>query len=168
MTDTIWHCERCGRPCEQGDAAPRCPAHGLRWRMVRNACGSDVLVVREGLALLTRRGHAPHEGSWDLPGGFADNGEHPEDTARRELREELGIDVELVGLLGIFVYPYGGPDADFVQATTYVGHTTGEPRIVDGEVAEVAWFAPHELPLAEMPPGRRDPIDVWLRSLDGG
>lgn len=164
--DAPRHCEVCGARCDLGGPAPSCPEHGLRWRMVRNACGSDVLVVRDGKVLLTRRGNEPDRGCWEVPGGFADNGEHPAATAKRELLEELGVHVELIDLLGIFVYPYGGPDADFIQATVYLAETADDPRIVDGEVAEFAWFAPHELPPeSAMPAGHREPLETWLRTL---
>ncbi len=43
--------------------------------------------------LLTKRGIKPYMGYWDIPGGFLQNGEQPEDGLRREIREELGVEI---------------------------------------------------------------------------
>src|SRR5256712_8723378 len=49
------------------------------------------LIMRGGRVLLTRRARPPYAGTWDVPGGFLEAGEHPEAGLRRELREELGM-----------------------------------------------------------------------------
>ncbi|MEF8824025.1 MAG: NUDIX hydrolase [Desulfohalobiaceae bacterium] len=66
-----------------------------------------VLRVGEtGVALIRRRN--PPSG-WALPGGFVDEGESVEQAARRELWEEVGADVDLEGLLGVYSHPERDP-----------------------------------------------------------
>ncbi|OCG73387.1 NUDIX hydrolase [Microbacterium sediminis] len=65
-----------------------------------------VITDDDGRVLLSRwiEGTKP---AWTMPGGGMDPGEHPEDTARREVREETGYDVEIGEVLGVdsFVIP---------------------------------------------------------------
>ncbi|HEY7527464.1 MAG TPA: NUDIX hydrolase [Candidatus Limnocylindria bacterium] len=70
----------------------------MEW--ARKATGSAVVVTRgDGTVLLLRRAYPPHD--WVLPGGNAEAGESPTDTALRETREETGLDVELQRLTGV-------------------------------------------------------------------
>ncbi|GAA1794282.1 NUDIX domain-containing protein [Planosporangium flavigriseum] len=65
-----------------------------------------MLVVSGDLFLALRRASEPKAGEWELPGGFCDGWEHPADTAVREAREELGVDVELGAFLGMYLTRY--------------------------------------------------------------
>ncbi|MCP3939607.1 MAG: NUDIX domain-containing protein [Actinomycetia bacterium] len=108
---------------------------------------ANVLVERDGMILLAKRGHQPYHGHWCIPGGFVDYGEHPEDAARRELLEEAGVKVTLTGMLGIYVAPYDRPDeTDWIQTTVYLGVTDDNPRVNDHEMLAVGWFSPEDLP----------------------
>ena len=153
-------CYDCGRECVEGGApAPVCPEHGPRWKLIRNAPCADVLVERDGRVLLGRRAIEPGRGLWEIPGGFLDLGEHPDDGARREAREELGVDVTLTGFLGTYVDRWG---PDWVQVNVYLAETDGEPAPADGEVLVVAWFAPEDLPAEEqMVPGHHRRVRDW-------
>lgn len=55
------------------------------------------IVERDGLILTVRRSPSDETGggTWELPGGKLDFGEHPEDALRREVREETGLEVEV-------------------------------------------------------------------------
>jgi ADP-ribose pyrophosphatase YjhB (NUDIX family) len=112
------------------------------------ACG--VVVDAQGRALLGRRAHAPRAGLWDVLGGFLEPGEMPEDGLRRELLEEIGIECTVGRYLGGFVDTYGDEPGEG-DATLNLGYECrlgeGEPRPAD-DVAELAWFAPWELPAA--------------------
>lgn len=72
----------------------------------RPAVTVDVAAFRPGPCgpeiLLVRRGKPPFQGRWALPGGFLDLGEELEDAARRELREETGLEVEHLEQIGAF------------------------------------------------------------------
>ncbi|MEP7200788.1 MAG: NUDIX hydrolase, partial [Chloroflexota bacterium] len=61
-----------------------------------------VLVVKDGKALLIRRGNEPARGRWSIPGGVIEPGELIHEAARRELREECGIEIEVGPMLQIF------------------------------------------------------------------
>ena len=62
-------------------------------------------VEPDGRIWLLKRGFAPAKGLWTFPGGFVDLGESVEEAARREAREEIGIDLELTGLVGVYSRP---------------------------------------------------------------
>jgi 8-oxo-dGTP diphosphatase len=56
-------------------------------------CVGGIVHDPDGRLLLIRRGHAPHAGSWSLPGGRVESGETPEQAVEREVREETGLEV---------------------------------------------------------------------------
>ena len=59
---------------------------------VRPLVGIGVVLLRPGAVLLIRRGRPPNQGAWSLPGGAQELGETAEQAARRELREETGLE----------------------------------------------------------------------------
>ena len=130
-------------------AAARVP--GVRLRRLRELAADRVRAREDdrGRMLLVRRAHPPFEGRWDLPGGFLEEGEHPLDALRRELREETGLEVEPGEFLGVWIDTYSedaGPATLNLYWTARVAG--GEARAAD-DVAELRWFEPDELP----PPG---------------
>jgi 8-oxo-dGTP diphosphatase len=68
-----------------------------------------VIFDGKGRVLLIRRGNPPFEGAYALPGGFVDIGERVEDACRREVREEVGIKVGDLRLVGVYSDPERDP-----------------------------------------------------------
>ncbi len=102
----------------------------------------------EDRVLLARRAHDPGKGGWDLPGGFVDEAEAPEDAVHRELAEETGLEVRVEAFLGHVVDRYG-EDGDETLNCVYVTRVAGgEPTAAD-DVAELRWFALDALPPAD-------------------
>lgn len=64
--------------------------------------GVGGVVVNNGCVLLIRRGQEPLKGKWSLPGGLVEVGENLAQAVRRELKEETGLDVEPVQVIGVF------------------------------------------------------------------
>lgn len=107
--------------------------------------GAGVAVLHAETVLLVRRGD---NALWDVPGGGAEAGETPEDTARRELREETGLSVGALRVLGVFPHRHAYPDGNVVAWETHVftaDFAGGEPRASD-DAAQVRWW-----PLAALP-----------------
>lgn len=141
-------CPVCGAEIrvEEGKRA-ECPVCGFRAWASSKPTACAVVVGDDGRVLLARRAGEPFRGYWDLPGGFLDEGEHPLDALRRELREETGLEVEPGRFIGVWIDRYG--DARDAHATLNLYWTArvlgGEPGAAD-DVSELGWFRPGELP----------------------
>ncbi len=107
--------------------------------------GAGVAILHAGTVLLIRRGD---NALWDVPGGGADAGESPEDTARRELYEETGLSVGALRSLGLFPHRHTYPDGTVVVWETHVftaAFAGGVPRASD-DAAQVRWWPLSTLP----------------------
>jgi len=99
-----------------------------------------VVCLRGDEVLLIRRGKPPRQGEWSLPGGRIEAGERTVDAALRELREETGVEAEIVGLVDVVdgVFPEAG--RHYVLIDYAARWLSGEP--VAGDDAAEARFVP--------------------------
>lgn len=126
-------CTRCGR---------------VEWQNPKPAVGA--LLTRRGSngtleVLLARRARPPYQDAWDCPGGFIDPDEHPLDALRRELREELGVDAVISGLVGIFMDRYG-PGGESTLTLYFEGTIDRGEVQARSDVSEARWFPLNNLP----------------------
>lgn len=101
----------------------------------------------QGRLLLIQRLREPEAGAWGLPGGKIDFGEPAMDTARREIAEELGIDIEILGLACIAETIDQGDGRHWIAPVYQAAIRAGEPRILEPEKhGGWGWFALDDLP----------------------
>ncbi|MEX0995478.1 MAG: NUDIX hydrolase [Flavobacteriaceae bacterium] len=100
----------------------------------------------ESLIVLIRRKNPPFQDQWALPGGFVENDEDLETAAKRELREETGIDLSSCEQLYTFGKPKRDPRGRTISIV-YVGFAKplDQPVAAD-DAKEAKWFAIDKLP----------------------
>jgi 8-oxo-dGTP diphosphatase len=103
----------------------------------------DIIVELAGGIVLVRRRNEPL--GWALPGGFIDRGESAANAARREAKEETGLDVALTELLGVYSDPRRDPRGFFTISTVFIGRAGGTPQGGD-DAAEARVFPLDALP----------------------
>lgn len=111
--------------------------------------GIGCIVFRGEEVLLVKRGKPPRLGEWSIPGGAQELGETAEETARRELREEAGVEVGPLAVAVVVDAITRDEDGRARFHYTIVDFcaewVSGEPR-PGGDVTEARFFAPEELP----------------------
>lgn len=136
--------------------------------------GVGAIIVDAGRVLLCRRGKQPYLGYWSIPGGAVEAGEPIIEALRREVREETGLEVEIVRLAEVFERIT--PDADgrteyHYVLIDYLCRFESGTLVAGDDAAEVRWFARAELASLEITPGSLDVIERTLNtheSLESG
>jgi 8-oxo-dGTP diphosphatase len=105
----------------------------------------DAVIIIEGKFVLIQRKNEPFKGMWALPGGFVDRGERVEDAARREVKEETGLDVELIALLGVYSDPKRDPRGHTVSIV-YLANPVGGKLEAADDAADAKFFGPEDDP----------------------
>ena len=103
----------------------------------------DIIIEigRRGIVLIKRK-NSPR--GWALPGGFVDYGEALEEAARREAKEETGLEVELIKQLHTYSDPVRDPRHHTIT-TVFIARSAGAPAAAD-DAEEIGIFTKENLP----------------------
>jgi NAD+ diphosphatase len=155
------YCGRCAAETRllDGERTRRCPRCGARFHP-RIAPAVIVLVERGDQILLARNARFP-PGWYSAVAGFTEPGESLEETARREVREEVGVEIDDLRYFASQPWPFGRS-----LMIGFLARYAGGAIHVDGlEIVDAAWFAADGLPA--LPPKvsiARRLIDAYLAS----
>jgi len=126
-----------------------------RKKAVRTAV---VAVVKnnDGNILLTKRAIPPYLGKWVMPGGKIDLGEPITAALKREVREEVGLEVHVEGLIDIYeIVPSDEHREHYVILYYLTSHKSGDLDPNPGEISEVTWASQEEVSRLDIPDGTR-------------
>jgi len=158
------YCGHCGTPTRNkaDERAKECPACGLvAYPRVSPAM---MALVTRGREILLARSHRFVNGVYSALAGFVEPGETIEDCVRREVREEVGVEVDGITYFGSQSWAF--PHSLMIAYTAeYAG---GDIRLEDAEIADARWFALDALP--PLPPNvsiARRLIDATVARLRG-
>jgi 8-oxo-dGTP diphosphatase len=120
--------------------------------------GVGALIIDGNRILLAERGREPLKGYWSLPGGAVETGELLEDALRREVREETGLEIEVVHLIEVFERIMPGESGPGEKGRTeyhyilldYICHPTGGALAAADDAASVEWFTEDEIAAGKM------------------
>jgi len=142
------HCPLCAAALAlaevEGRARARCSACGFVF-YENPACAAAAIVLDgHGRVLLVRRAIEPFKGCWALPAGYQEIDETAADAAVREVREEAGLEIEVVELFDLLFV-----SADVrkpANLAVFVCKPLGGELCAGADALEAAWFALEELP----------------------
>jgi NAD+ diphosphatase len=139
---TSGHCPRCGEPTAriEGEWGKRCPK--CEYEHYPHLHPAVIVLVRDGNRCLLARKAIWAPGRYALVAGFVDNGESLEGCVRREVKEEVGVDVDDIQYVGSQNWPF--PSQLMVGfVARYAG---GEVKVDPEELEDARWFPKGQLP----------------------
>jgi len=141
-------CGKCGNPMEDSshERARLCPCCGHTVYPVISPA-IIVAVEREGRILLGRSSHFP-KGRYSVLAGFVEPGESLEEAVRREVLEEVSVEVDHIAYFGSQPWPF--PHSIMLGFTAR--WKSGEIIIDNNEIEDAGWYSPDEIP--NIPPTR--------------
>lgn len=110
--------------------------------------GVGCLVISDGQVVLVRRASDLAPGKWHFPCGLMEEGETTEGTARRETEEKTGLDVDLIGVHGIYTGTL--PDGGQMVTICYRARQLAGVLRAGSEAAEVRKFSKEEIPWKDL------------------
>lgn len=112
--------------------------------MKREFSSGGIVVNKKGQVLLTQHSSNKY---WGFPKGNIKTGESMRDTALREVKEEAGVEAEIVDKVGDskYIYSLKGEKIFKVVTIFLMRYISGDPKDHDWEVSEAGWFTPNEV-----------------------
>lgn len=118
-----------------------------------SAPASGAIIINEkNQILLSEKNLKPYIGQWDIIGGFLKDGEHPEDGIRREVKEEIGVDIEIIKLFGVYMGQYYLGKNIYKNTLNFYyicRIKNGNPKIIE-EISKLKWFYRKNIPYDKM------------------
>ncbi|MEL7108951.1 MAG: NUDIX hydrolase [Pseudomonadota bacterium] len=116
---------------------------------LRPVAAVGVVCFRGDQVLLIQRGTPPRRGEWSLPGGRIEPGEPVKTAALRELKEETGVDAELIGLIDVVDAIFENRTGDLITRhyllIDYVAEWLGGEPVAGDDAAQARFFHQSEL-----------------------
>ncbi len=147
---TFRFCPVCGKALvyeeRDGQKIPVCQNAGCGFVFWQNSkpCAVVLISNADGQVLITIRGREPGIGKLDLPGGFLQEGEDPEVGAKREIKEELGVEVELINDVGWVTDRYG-EGGEYVLIIGFIGRIVSGTLQAGDDAAAIEWIDPEKV-----------------------
>jgi len=138
------YCPVCGQRLElttlDNQQVPRCTSQTCGFIFWQNAkpCVAALIVDESRQVLMTKRAIEPDLGKLDLPGGFLHQNEEPATGLKREIREELNVEIEVGEVVGHFVDAYGQANHLNLVIGFLAKILSGQLRPQE-EVSEIEW-----------------------------
>ncbi len=129
----------------------------------RPIVGIGVVVRGSDGVLLVRRANPPRQGEWSLPGGAQELGETVAEAARREVAEETGLSIEVLGLIDVVdsvKHDDGGGVRFHYTLIEVLAAVRGGRLAPGGDAAEACWFRLDEIPELGLWPETRRIIEL--------
>lgn len=123
--------------------------------------GVGVVIFRDEEVLLAQRGKWPRRGTWSIPGGAQELGETVHEAGRREIREETGLEIDIIGLIDVvdaITHDAAGVvEFHYTLVDLAAEWRSGEAQALD-DVAGVRWVAIDAIDEYELRPATRQVI----------
>jgi len=127
---------------------------------IRPQLAVSASIFRDGKVLLIQRAHPPAKGAWSVPGGRVEFGEPLHVALAREVMEETGLEIVILGMAGWReVLPATSGGKHFVVMSFAARWFAGEP-VLNGECEDFAWLPPDALGPRQLTPGLQEIIDA--------
>lgn len=150
------YCPSCGKETLHWDGEKKWSCPECNFTLYNNVAGAVAVVIRyQDEIYLTRRNRDPKKGKLDLAGGFVDPKESAEETCKRELFEELQLDVDISNLKYLTSLPnvYQYKEIDYNTIDLFYEYHVPEKFEVNlelSEISEAVWILLKELDLEDI------------------
>lgn len=134
-------CPDCGKETLQWDGEKKWRCPNCNFTLYNNVAGAVAVVIRSGEEIyLTRRNQDPKKGKLDLAGGFVDPKESAENTCKRELFEELKLEIDVSNLKYLTSLPntYHYKNIDYNTIDLFFEYNVSKKFEVDLELSEIS------------------------------
>jgi ADP-ribose pyrophosphatase YjhB (NUDIX family) len=137
----------------------------MSWPIV----AASAAVFRGGRVLVAKRGRGAGKGLWSLPGGAVEPGERLAEAAAREVREETGVEAEIVGLAGhreVIERDAAGAIVRHYVILAFAARWRAGDGAPGPEAAEVKWIEPEALGELVVTPGLAEIVQAARKLVD--
>ena len=149
------YCPRCGNNNFIQKSKKEYLCENCKFNFFTNSAAAVVAIIKdkEGRIMLTKRAFNPWKGMLDLPGGFVDPDESAEDALKREIKEELGVNILSAKYICSFpnVYPFSGINVKTTDLGYLVEIENIEKIHPEDDVAGILWKKPNEIDIEQIP-----------------
>ena len=112
---------------------------------IRPQIAVSAAIFRDGKVLLTRRARSPAKGFYSLPGGRVEFGESLHQALAREIDEETGLDIEIIGLAGWREVLPAAAGAGHYLIMSFAARWVAREPVLNDELDDYRWIAPEAL-----------------------